>query len=103
MLDYIWMEGLILTEIICHVLDFVLLQLMTMHLTHVKLNSICSRCLTHQVFYLLFAIDSFPFLEVRPKSAMLVLFLNLLQLHASLTEYAVLVPFLLSFVKLLKI
>ena len=97
------MESLILSKIICHVLNLVLLQLETLHLTHVELYSICTRCLTHQIINFLFVIYSFTFLEVWPKSTVLVLLLNLLQLHTSLAEYAVLVPFLLSFVKLLKI
>ena len=97
------MECLIFTQIICHVLDFILLQLITMHLSHIKVNTVRSCCLTHQVLCLILTIRRFPFLEAWLKSTVLIFFLYLLKLHTSLSQYTILVPFLLSIMKLLKV
>ena len=97
------MECLIFTQIICHVLDFILLQLITMHLSNIEVNTVRSCCLTHQVLCLILTIRRFPFLEAWLKSTVLIFFLYLLKLHTSLSQYTILVPFLLSIMKLLKV
>lgn len=75
---YIRVKSLVFAKVVCHVLNFILFQLITMHLSHIKVNSVRSCSLTHQVLGLFFAISCLTFLEIRSKSTVLIFFLYFL-------------------------